>query len=176
MQRGNLVPQTFVAINNAPALSLAPLSGSCVCQCLRSISISWIASASTIARWHASVGSYIHVDSSKQARDWNAVHSLCTWPDRQQNFRGFNFCEWLLTCEKCENKSLAKITNHTVPMCVHHTVCCIMLCSPLLYLCTGRNAGKTWARMSDIGGRQTFVFFHCQLYCKSPIYVVPCVL
>ena len=32
----------------------------------------------------------------------------------QQNFRGFNFCKWLLTREKRENKYLAKITNHTV--------------------------------------------------------------
>ena len=29
------------------------------------------------------------------------------------NFFGFNFREWLLTCEKRENKSLAKITNCT---------------------------------------------------------------
>ena len=32
----------------------------------------------------------------------------------QQKFRGFNFHKWLLTHEKRENKSLAKITNHTV--------------------------------------------------------------
>ena len=32
----------------------------------------------------------------------------------QQKFRGFNFHKWLLTREKRENKSLAKITNHTV--------------------------------------------------------------
>ena len=29
-------------------------------------------------------------------------------------FRGFNFREWILTREKCRNKSLVKITNHTV--------------------------------------------------------------
>ena len=32
----------------------------------------------------------------------------------QQQFRGFKFREWLLTHEKHENKSLAKITNHMV--------------------------------------------------------------
>ena len=32
----------------------------------------------------------------------------------QQNFCGFNFCEWLLTHEKRENKYLTKITNRTV--------------------------------------------------------------
>ena len=32
----------------------------------------------------------------------------------QQNFRGFNFREWLLTREKRENKYIAKITNNTV--------------------------------------------------------------
>ena len=36
----------------------------------------------------------------------------------QQKFRGFNFHEWLLTREKRENKSLAKITNHTVSLYV----------------------------------------------------------
>ena len=30
------------------------------------------------------------------------------------NFRGFNFREWLLTREKHENKSLAKIIDYTV--------------------------------------------------------------
>ena len=32
----------------------------------------------------------------------------------QQKFCGFNFWKWLLTHERCENKSLAKITKHTV--------------------------------------------------------------
>ena len=32
----------------------------------------------------------------------------------QRKFHDFNFREWLLTHERCENKSLAKITKHTV--------------------------------------------------------------
>ena len=32
----------------------------------------------------------------------------------QRRFCGFNFWKWLLTCERCKNKSFTKITKHTV--------------------------------------------------------------
>ena len=53
----------------------------------------------------------------------------------QQNFRGFNFREWLLTHEKRKNKYLAKITNHMLSdvrivsfLVLHHSYCCYSYC------------------------------------------------
>ena len=75
--------------------------------CLRSILDSFSDSLQRHTRWHAFVGCCIEIGRVLKTR-------FVCFTRRQQNFCGFNFCEWLLTCEKRENKYLAKIPNHTV--------------------------------------------------------------
>ena len=72
----------------------------------------------------------------------------------QQNFRGFNFREWLLTHEKRENKYLAKITNHMVLHTLERLVA-----KSLVVLIPSRKFECLEMRLSLVGGHIAIVKF-----------------
>ena len=110
----------------ASALGLASLSGSYVCVYVAFWITSVIAVKGTLADTLFRL-----LYRNRPGIKTRFVH----FTRGQQNFRGFNFHEWLLTREKRKNKYLAKITNHTLSdvrivsfLVLHHSYCCYSYC------------------------------------------------
>jgi len=115
-QESSLMPRMFEENNCFRSWSCTVVRCLCLCNTL----ISWMASAIAIKGTLANTLMF--------AARWFQVGRIEIWfvhfARGQQKFCGFNFSKWLFIREKCENKSLAKITNHTVFFRVQSTNTC----------------------------------------------------